>query len=68
MLRIVRVSSRSPSRSSSARIVWLSADGETPICAAARVKLRSSATALKASKALILLRAIDEKNSKVHAD
>ena len=40
-LRVVRVNRRSPSRSSSARIVWLSADGETPICAAARVKLRA---------------------------
>jgi hypothetical protein len=62
------VSSRSPSRSSSARIVWLSADGETPICAAARVKLRASATARKASRALIFWPRIVEKNSKVHDD
>ena len=41
-LRVVRVSSRRPSRSSSPRMVWLSADCETPSFAAARVKLRSS--------------------------
>ena len=35
-------SSRSPSRSSSTRIVWLSADCEAPSCAAALVTLRSS--------------------------
>ena len=40
-LRVVRVSSRSPSRSSSPRMVWLSADCDTPSCAAALVKLRS---------------------------
>ena len=40
-LRVVRVSSRSPSRSSSPRMVWLSADCETPSFAAALVKLRS---------------------------
>ena len=44
-LRVVRVNSRSPSRASSPRRVWLSADCETPSCAAARVKLRSRATA-----------------------
>jgi hypothetical protein len=67
-LRVVRVSSRSPSRSSSAQIVWLSADGETPICAAARVKLRSWATARKASRELMFCRGIVEDNLKVHAD
>ena len=43
-LRVVRVSSRRPSRASSALMVWLSADCETPSLAAARVKLRSFAT------------------------
>ena len=42
-LRVVRVSSRSPSRASSPRMVWLSADCETPSLAAALVKLRSRA-------------------------
>jgi hypothetical protein len=65
---VVHVSSRSPSRSSSARIAWLSAEGETPICAAARVKLRASATARKASRALMFCRGIVEVNSMVHAD
>lgn len=47
-LRVVRFSSRAPSRSSSWRIVWLSADGETRRCSAAREKLLCSATAAKA--------------------
>ena len=34
------------------RIVWLSADWDTPSCAAARVKLRSRATARKARRLL----------------
>ena len=55
-LRVVRVSSRRPSRSSSARIVWLNAEGETPIFAAARVKLRSRATATKAARSFVLAR------------
>jgi len=38
-LRVVRVSSRTPRRASSARMVWLTADCDTPSCAAARVKL-----------------------------
>lgn len=49
-LRVVRVSSRMPSRVSSARTVWLSAEGDTPSCAAAQVKLRSRATARKARR------------------
>ena len=49
-LRVVRVSSRTPSRASSSRIVWLSADCETPSLAAALVKLRSRATAMKARR------------------
>src|SRR5215204_2776134 len=47
-LRVVRLRSRTPSRSSSSRMVWLSADWETPSLAAALVKLRSRATATKA--------------------
>lgn len=43
-LRVVRVSRRTSMRVSSARTEWLSADGETPNCAAARVKLPSRAT------------------------
>src|SRR5258708_18327297 len=37
-------------RSSRRRIVWLSADGDTPSLAAARVKLRSSATTANAAR------------------
>ena len=44
-LRVVRVRSRTPSRASRARTVWLSADCDKPSFAAARVKLRSRATA-----------------------
>jgi hypothetical protein len=51
-LRVVRVNSRTPSRASSPRIVWLSIDWEMPNRAAARVKLRSSATAINASRSL----------------
>ena len=39
------------------RIVWLSADWETPSFAAARVKLRSRATARKARRSLMFWRA-----------
>jgi hypothetical protein len=46
----------------------VSADGETAICAAARVKLRASATARKASRELMFWRAIVEGDSMVHAD
>ena len=59
-LRVVRVRSRSPSRSSSPRIVWLNADCETPSRAAALVKLRSLATARNASRSLVFWRAIHE--------
>ena len=59
-LRVVRLSSRSPSRASSPPTVWLSADWETPSWAAARVKLRSRATARKASRSLRCARAIHE--------
>src|SRR5208282_490670 len=46
--RVVRASSCNPSRFSSPRMEWLKADCETPKRAAARVKLRSSATIAKA--------------------
>ena len=46
-LRVVRFSRRMPSRVSKPLIVWLSADCDTPSLIAARVKLRSSATAIK---------------------
>jgi len=46
-LRVVRVSNRMPSLSSSSRKVWLSADCDTPSFAAALVKLRSRATTRK---------------------
>ena len=47
-LRVDRVSRRTFSDSSRLRMVWLSVDCEIPSRAAARVKLRSSATAAKA--------------------
>jgi hypothetical protein len=51
-LRVVRVRSRIPSRVSSRRRAWLSADWEMPSRAAARVKFRSAATAAKAWRSL----------------
>ena len=39
-----------PSRVSKPLIVWLSADCDTPSLVAARVKLRSSATAISAAR------------------
>jgi len=39
-----------PSRASKPLIVWLSADCDTPSMVAARVKLRSSATAISAAR------------------
>jgi len=62
-LRVVRVNSRKPSRSSRPRMVWLSADCETPSCAAARVKLRSRATARNAMRSWVFLPCIDEPSS-----
>ena len=59
-LRVVRVSSRTPSRASSPRMVWLSADCETPSFAAALVKLRSRATATKARRSSRLPRCIHD--------
>src|SRR5689334_19099729 len=62
-LRVVRVRRRKPSRASSARIRWLSADWETPSCAAARVKLRSRATARNAIRSSRCSLRIDEGRS-----
>ena len=44
-LRVVRDKSGAPTRCSSARMVWLTADGVTPNCRAAARNPRSSATA-----------------------
>src|SRR3989442_13263213 len=55
------------SRSSRRRIVWLSADGDTPSRAAARVKLRSSATTAKAAKLPQSSRSIPDNFSIAHA-
>src|SRR2546427_1938330 len=59
-LRVVRASRCTPNRSSSPRIAWLSAEGDTPSRFAARVKLRSSATARKADRTLSSSRTICE--------
>src|SRR5881296_275878 len=59
-LRVVRASKRTPKRSSSSRIAWLSAEGVTPRRLAARVKLRSSATARNADRTLSSSRTICE--------
>ena len=67
-LRVVRVSRRTPSRSSSRRTVWLSADCDVPSRAAARVKLLASATARRAFSSESSARAIHELPSWVHAD
>src|SRR5581483_10342585 len=48
---------------SSPRMAWLIAEGETPYRLAARVKLRSSATARKAANVLRSLRSIRESSS-----
>ena len=66
-LRVVRVSSRMPSRVSSARRVWLSADCDTRSCAAARVKLPSRATATKANRSLKFSRGMDKAFSQKQA-
>ena len=58
--RVVRVSRRTPSRVSSRRTVWLSADWEVPSLAAARVKLCSSATVAKAFRSASSSRCIHE--------
>ena len=65
-LRVVRDNSRTPISSSSARIAWLTADGETPSFFAARVKLRSSATVRNAVKDV--KSTIHELYSQAHVD
>ena len=67
-LRVVRESSRTPIRSSSPRIAWLSAEGETPRRFAAFVKLRSSATARNADRTFSSSPTIRELYSQRHAD
>src|SRR2546421_2191627 len=62
-LRVVRASRCTPNRSSSPRIAWLSAEGVTPRRVAARVKLRSSATARNADRTLSSSRTICERYS-----
>src|SRR5881409_3621941 len=59
-LRVVRASRCTPNRSSSPRIAWLSAEVDTPRRFAARVKLRSSATARNADRTLSSSRTICE--------
>jgi hypothetical protein len=66
-LRVLRASNCTPSFSSSRRIVWLRAEGETPSRAAARVKLRSSATTANAAKLPQSSRSIAEFQSVRHA-
>src|SRR5258708_27432831 len=56
------------SRSSRRRIVWLSADGDTPSRAAARVKLRSFATTAYAARLPQSSRSILENLSIPHSD
>ena len=58
--RVVRVRSRTPSRVSRRRTVWLSADCEVLSFAAARVKLCSSATTAKAFRSTSSSRCIHE--------
>lgn len=55
-----RTDRRTPTRSSRPRTAWLSAERDTPIRFAARVKLRSSATARKAASTLRLSSCIGE--------
>jgi hypothetical protein len=57
-LRVLRVRSRNPSRASRSRMMRLRAGWDTPSCAAARVKLRSLATARRAIRSLMVSRAI----------
>src|SRR5213594_722573 len=67
-LRVVRASRRTPNRSSSPRIAWLTAEVETPRRFAARVKLRSSATARNADRTLSSSRTICEWYSQTLVD
>src|SRR2546428_1127714 len=67
-LRVVRASRRTPNRSSSARFAWVTAEVETPRRFAARVKLRSSATARNADRTLSSSRTICEYYSQTLLD
>src|SRR6266576_366667 len=67
-LRVVRASRRTPNRSSSPRIAWLSAEVDTPRRFAARVKLRSSATVRNADRTLSSSRTICEYYSQTLLD
>ena len=67
-LRVVRVSSRMPICSSRRRIAWLRPDVEMFNCFAARVKLRSSATARKAERTLSSSRMIVHSPSRILPD
>ena len=67
-LRVVRASSRTPICSSSRRIAWLSPEVETFSRFAARVKLRSSATARNAERTLSSSRTIVQSQSTALAD
>src|SRR2546427_4944082 len=67
-LRVVRASRCTPNRSSSPRIAWLSAEVDTPRRFAARVKLRSSATARNADRTLSSSRTICEYYSQTLLD
>jgi hypothetical protein len=62
-LRVVCANRRTPICSSSPRIARLRAEGDTPSRRAARVKLRSSATARNAERTLSSSRTIDESYS-----
>ncbi|MNE06140.1 hypothetical protein D3C80_987220 [compost metagenome] len=52
MLRVVRFNNKMPKRSSRPRMLWLSADCETPSLPAALVKLPSRVTMRKACRSL----------------
>src|SRR3989441_6081554 len=67
-LRVVLASSRTPSCSSIPRIAWLRAEVDTPSRFAARVKLRSSATARNADRTLSSSRTICEWYSQTLVD
>src|SRR4051794_18263664 len=62
-LLVVRDSRRTPMCSSSPRIAWLMADGDTPWRLAAFVKLRSSATVTNAARMLRSFLSIHESYS-----
>jgi hypothetical protein len=67
-LRVVRLRSRTSRRASSARTAWLSAEGETPRCAAARVKVPWRTTAAKARISAYSLARTLWLRFKAHAD